>query len=258
VRARFRCGRARRNLQPALQNRLPGVQGKKSSAPPPFLQAHCSLFDPQSKPHSRRAGNEAPPHAAQQAHLHPRGRRRSKRDASDGFFSFFLDAARRRIVGVDECCTSPQPLPPPGLGLSRRRPAVSGQVIRALRRLVRARETESGGNENRGEAGNSARDEQKARTSFENSPPRRLSPLFLHLEPSLPLPHSNQNNRTAFDLWSAFGLEVPLSLGGEGEVREGLEEGRKRQLCLSPALLLCFALAPSLARRSREPRRWAS
>jgi hypothetical protein len=54
--------------------------------------------------------------------------------------------------------------------------------------------------------------------------------LFLHLEPFLPLPHSNQNNRTAFDLWSAFGLEVPLSLGGEGEVREGLEEGRKRQL----------------------------
>ena len=37
--------------------------------------------------------------------------------------------------------------------------------------------------------------------------------------------NQHPQNRTAFDLWSAFGLEVPLSLGGEGEVRErGVEK----------------------------------
>ena len=126
----------------------------------PFPESEAPRLSPRALPslepseHSLLAprGNEVPPHAAHQAPLLPRRRRRRRsrawrNDASvDGFFFLVFFASFRGIVGVgvddDECRSSPQPLPPAGLGLARRGPAVAGQVVQARRRLVRGAQTE--------------------------------------------------------------------------------------------------------------------
>lgn len=69
---------------------------------------------------------------------------------------------------------------------------------------------------------NSSDGRTKTRTSFERNLSRSAKALDLLLKKTRSLLYTRAptpKNRTAFDLWSAFGLEVPLSLGGEGEVR---------------------------------------
>ena len=143
-------------------------------------------------------GNEAPPHAAHQAPLLPRRRRRSRtrrRSASDGFFFFlvffFFSSfdAHRGIVGVGECRSSPQPVPPPGLGLARGRPAVAGQVVRARRCLVRGAEAERKREQEGLKFGQPAT-ATKTRTSFEKPRSAEAPVLSLVAQPFFPSPQT--------------------------------------------------------------------